>query len=216
MGEPHRGTGILVLGVVSLFVMPLPLGLLAWFWGSEDLKKMDSGRMDPEGRGTTQAGKVCGMISSLLSFGACCVVSLYFLGVFILAGTLVSGVSGGLSQQQVAPHAEKPAEEEARKRKQREDAEAAERARRQEAKQRADAEEQRKAAEAAKKRRAAEAKKAAADEEAAAERLRYAKKLIADGMDELAKERLQKIVKDFPGSKAAEEARGLLKKLERD
>jgi DNA-directed RNA polymerase subunit RPC12/RpoP len=78
-GEPDRGTAILVIGVLSLFVMPLPLGLVAWCWANEDLRKMAYGKMNPEGRGSTQAGKVCGMISSLLSLSAFCCVGLYLL-----------------------------------------------------------------------------------------------------------------------------------------
>jgi hypothetical protein len=87
-GEPHRGTAILVIGVLSLFIMPLPLGLLAWIWANEDLRKMNAGRMDPEGRGMTQAGKVCGILSSVLALASCSVVLAYFL---IIAGVLVSG-----------------------------------------------------------------------------------------------------------------------------
>jgi len=34
--------------------------------GSADLKEMDAGTMDPEGRGITNAGKICGMIGCIL------------------------------------------------------------------------------------------------------------------------------------------------------
>jgi hypothetical protein len=78
-GEPHRGTAILVMGVLSLFVFPLPFGLIAWIWANEDLRKMRDGLMDPEGRGTTQAGKICGMISTLLSLSGCCCIFGWFL-----------------------------------------------------------------------------------------------------------------------------------------
>jgi predicted Zn finger-like uncharacterized protein len=66
--EPHRGTLILVLGVVSIVIhiLGVPLGLPAWIMGSRDLKKMDRGDMDPAGRGTTQAGYICGIIGTLL------------------------------------------------------------------------------------------------------------------------------------------------------
>jgi hypothetical protein len=79
--EPDRGTGILVLGVVSLFTC-WPLGLIAWFWANEDLAKMDDGAMNPAGRGSTQAGKWCGMIASMLG-GISCMCSLVYL-VFVL------------------------------------------------------------------------------------------------------------------------------------
>ena len=34
--------------------------------GSKDLKEMNAGIMDPEGRGITTAGKICGMISCII------------------------------------------------------------------------------------------------------------------------------------------------------
>jgi hypothetical protein len=66
--EPHRGTLILVLGIVSIVihVLGLPLGLPAWIMGRRDLTKMDRGEMDPSGRSTTQAGYVCGIIGTIL------------------------------------------------------------------------------------------------------------------------------------------------------
>jgi hypothetical protein len=89
-GEPHRGTAILVMGVLSLFVFPLPFGLIAWLWANEDLRKMGNGFMDPEGRGTTQAGKICGMISTLLSLSGCCCI----LGWFLIPLLWLGGLAG--------------------------------------------------------------------------------------------------------------------------
>jgi hypothetical protein len=63
--KPHRGTLILVLGILGLVVCA-PLGIAAWIMGSGDLKQMDAGTMDPSGRGTTQAGKICGIIGTIL------------------------------------------------------------------------------------------------------------------------------------------------------
>ena len=34
--------------------------------GNTDLREMDAGLMDPEGRGMTQAGKVCGIVACIL------------------------------------------------------------------------------------------------------------------------------------------------------
>ena len=64
--QPHRGTMILVFGILSLIVC-MPLGIVAWVMANGDLKKMDAGTMDPEGRGNTQAGKICGIISVCLA-----------------------------------------------------------------------------------------------------------------------------------------------------
>lgn len=60
--RPHRGVLILVLGILGLVVC-MPLGIAAWVMGSSDLKAMNRGEIDPDGRSMTQAGKVCGIIS---------------------------------------------------------------------------------------------------------------------------------------------------------
>ena len=89
---PHRGTVILVLGIVGL-VIPLLCscccgilsiagcicGIIAWVMANKDLKEMDAGTMDPTGRGTTQAGKICGIISVILAI-VMFIISLLFLG----------------------------------------------------------------------------------------------------------------------------------------
>ncbi len=64
--KPHRGVLILVFGILS-WVVCLIFGILAWVWGNTDLKEMDAGRMDPSGRGLTQAGRIVGMVSVLLT-----------------------------------------------------------------------------------------------------------------------------------------------------
>ncbi|MFN4258477.1 MAG: hypothetical protein ACK4RK_04215 [Gemmataceae bacterium] len=72
--EPHRGTLILILGIISLtlfsfgLLAPLgaPLGLSAWIMGHGDLKKMAAGVMDPQGQGSTRAGYVCGIVGTIL------------------------------------------------------------------------------------------------------------------------------------------------------
>lgn len=63
--KPHRGTLVLVLGILSLIVCA-PLGIASWIMGNNDLREMDGGLMDPEGRSMTQAGKICGIIACIL------------------------------------------------------------------------------------------------------------------------------------------------------
>ena len=63
--RPHRGVLILVLGILGI-VCCFICGIIAWVMGNGDLREMDAGRMDPSGRGLTQAGKICGMISVIL------------------------------------------------------------------------------------------------------------------------------------------------------
>jgi hypothetical protein len=77
--KPHRGTLILVLGILSLVICQ-PLGIAAWIMGSNDMKEMDAGTMDPSGRGLTQAGKICG------------IVALVLLGIGIIIAVLVMGI----------------------------------------------------------------------------------------------------------------------------
>lgn len=63
--QPHRGVVVLVLGILGLVVCFI-CGIIAWVMGNNDLRQMDAGAMDPSGRGLTQAGKICGMISCIL------------------------------------------------------------------------------------------------------------------------------------------------------
>jgi hypothetical protein len=81
--QPHRGTLILVLGILSLVVCG-PLGIAAWVMGNTDLAAMRRGEMDPSGEGTTQAGRICGMIASILMIVVCVGYSL--IGVLAIGG----------------------------------------------------------------------------------------------------------------------------------
>lgn len=76
--KPHRGTLILVLGILGLVVCG-PLAIVAWVMGSGDLKQIDAGTMDPAGRGTTQAGKICGIIGTVLLIIGLVVGTLFFI-----------------------------------------------------------------------------------------------------------------------------------------
>lgn len=77
--KPHRGTLILVLGILGL-VLCAPLGIVAWIMGKGDLREMDAGAMDPTGRSLTNAGKICGLIATILMI----VGVVIFLGLFVL------------------------------------------------------------------------------------------------------------------------------------
>ena len=85
--KPHRATLILVLGILSLVICQ-PLGIVAWVMGNGDLKAMDAGTMDPSGRSTTNAGRICGMIATILMIvGAVILVLVFGLG---LMGAIAS------------------------------------------------------------------------------------------------------------------------------
>jgi len=73
---------ILVLGILGLVICG-PLGIAAWVMGNGDLKEMDAGAMDPGGRSTTNAGRICGIIATIL-FGIGIVVCILVFGLGIL------------------------------------------------------------------------------------------------------------------------------------
>jgi len=81
--QTHRGTMILVFGILGLLVC-FPFGIVAWVMGNTDLKAMDAGAMDPEGRGTTQAGKIIGMIATILTVLSLIIGILFFAVALIL------------------------------------------------------------------------------------------------------------------------------------
>jgi len=78
--KPHRGTLILVLGILGLIICG-PLAIVAWVMGSGDLKQIDAGTMDPSGRGTTQAGKIIGIIGTILF-----IISIIAVGICVVFG----------------------------------------------------------------------------------------------------------------------------------
>ena len=83
--EPHRGTLILVLGILSLVFCGFFTGIPAWIKGKGDLAKIKDGIMDPEGEGPTKAGMICGMI--------CCIIYAVLIGLIILLMILGGGLA---------------------------------------------------------------------------------------------------------------------------
>ncbi len=68
---PHRAGTVLTLGILSLVCLPIIFGPLAWTMGNNDLKEMKAGRMDRSGEGMTRAGKICGIIATVLMIVSC-------------------------------------------------------------------------------------------------------------------------------------------------
>jgi hypothetical protein len=92
---PHRGTLILILGILALvpihgMTLTLILGPIAWIMGNSDLKEMRAGRMDPEGESQTSIGRICGMIATILG-GVGLVIGLLF---FCLWLAVIIGIFG--------------------------------------------------------------------------------------------------------------------------
>ncbi len=84
--KPHRGTLILVFGILGLVVCA-PFGIAAWIMGNGDLKQIDAGAMDPSGRSLTNAGRICGMIATIL----------LAVGILVGIAVLALGVLGGIA-----------------------------------------------------------------------------------------------------------------------
>jgi predicted Zn finger-like uncharacterized protein len=93
--EPHRGSLILTLGIVSIvtamFLGPVGLivGMIAWIMGQRDLKKMRANVMDPQGLGSTQAGWICGIIGT--AFGG--LYALLCVGYMVFVAVMVSSAA---------------------------------------------------------------------------------------------------------------------------
>jgi predicted Zn finger-like uncharacterized protein len=82
---PHRGTLILVLGILSLVVCNI-FGPIAWMMANTDLKEIRAGNMDPEGESTTNIGRILGIIGTcLLALGLVC-GCIYIIFVVAIAG----------------------------------------------------------------------------------------------------------------------------------
>jgi predicted Zn finger-like uncharacterized protein len=87
--DPHRGALVLVLGIIGLVVLMcgllgfigLPFAISAWVMGNKDLAQMRAGTMDPEGQGLTQAGRICGIVGTVIDslLGLGCVAYLVFM-----------------------------------------------------------------------------------------------------------------------------------------
>src|ERR1019366_809601 len=80
---PHRGTVILTLGIMSLVIpcVAIICGPIAWSMANSDLAEMRAGRMDPDGEGIVQAGRILGMIA----LGLLALVALFYCGIFGIA-----------------------------------------------------------------------------------------------------------------------------------
>ena len=87
--KPHRGTLILILGILGLIMCGIFTAIPAWIMGKGDLKEMDAGRMDPAGRDLTKIGMILGMIACVL---VACVI------VFFIIMAVIGGGAAALSQ----------------------------------------------------------------------------------------------------------------------
>lgn len=87
-----RATTVLVLGILALAFCGI-LGIPAWLIGNTTLREIDASNGAIGGRGTVQAGRVCGIIATVLL-----IVSVVFLigliGLFMV-GSISTSTSTG-------------------------------------------------------------------------------------------------------------------------
>lgn len=74
--EPHRGTLVLVLGLIGMLVFS-PLGIVAWVLGVQELRAMDRGEHDPAGRGLALAGMIFGILATVMMVVFICLAGFY-------------------------------------------------------------------------------------------------------------------------------------------
>jgi hypothetical protein len=91
--EQSQAVTILVLGILSIVICQI-LGPFAWKMGHEELKAITEGRRSPEGQGMAQAGKICGIVGTVLLGLAIIILILVFL-VLIPVGIVTSSEFGG-------------------------------------------------------------------------------------------------------------------------
>ncbi|HEY1860515.1 MAG TPA: hypothetical protein VGG61_09190, partial [Gemmataceae bacterium] len=96
--QPHRGPIILVLGIIAIVTgLHLILGPIAWIMGNNDLKEIHAGRMDPEGEGMTNIGRILGMVATILGIVAI-VLACIFAIIWLMIVFGILGAAAGASR----------------------------------------------------------------------------------------------------------------------
>lgn len=80
-----QGTTILVLGILSLVAVQI-LGPVAWIMGSKALAEIDADPTRYRNRGTVQAGRIMGMIATILG-AAVIIFFVVIFGALLAAGS---------------------------------------------------------------------------------------------------------------------------------
>ncbi len=87
---PHRGVLVLVLGILGI-VLCFICGIFAWRMGNADLRAMAAGQMDRSGEGLTKAGKICGIVGTIIG----CLWLLYIIVMFLFLGGMAAVGAAG-------------------------------------------------------------------------------------------------------------------------
>jgi hypothetical protein len=81
--ESSQATTVLVLGIIGIVLCQI-LGPFAWVMGNKELEAIDAGRRPPENRGTANAGKILGIIATVLLAVGVVVFVLLVIGLFTI------------------------------------------------------------------------------------------------------------------------------------
>jgi len=82
--EQSQATTILVMGILGLIICGI-LAPFAWVMGNKELAAIDSGLRSPENRSTANAGRILGIIGTVLLGIGLVVGIIFFLFVFVAA-----------------------------------------------------------------------------------------------------------------------------------
>lgn len=81
--ESSQATTALVLGILGIVICGV-LAPFAWNIGNKELAAIDAGRRDPSNRGTANAGRILGIIGTVLLGIGLVLFVLFIGGVFVL------------------------------------------------------------------------------------------------------------------------------------
>jgi len=82
--ESSQATTALVLGILGVVVCGI-LAPIAWSMGTKELEAIDGGRRPPQNRGTANAGRILGIVGTVLLAIGIIFIVLAFVGVFSLS-----------------------------------------------------------------------------------------------------------------------------------
>jgi hypothetical protein len=84
-GRSANGAAILVLGILGWVGLGIFTALPAWIMGNQSLAQIEAGQADPSERGLVQAGRMLGMILSILTLACIAMAALIFGGIALTA-----------------------------------------------------------------------------------------------------------------------------------
>lgn len=79
--EQSQATTALVLGILGIVICGI-LAPFAWSMGNKEMAAIDAGRRPPENRGTANAGRILGIVGTVLLAIGVVLIILLFIGAF--------------------------------------------------------------------------------------------------------------------------------------